>query len=170
MSVAHFFYQFQSLQHPRPSFSSRDFSPSFAVSGAFNTRLQCDAQAFGNQFGQRIGVGQREVECARHILDAHLGGHGAIGDDLRHLVFAIFVYHIINYFLPALIIKVRIDIGHRLPVRIEKSFEQQVVFDRIDIGDADAIGHHTSGGRSPAGTYIYAELAARPDKIATIRK
>src|SRR6202007_1486529 len=66
----------------------------------------------------------------------------------------------------SLTIKTRIDIGHALTVGVEKTLEQQIVFDGIDIRNADTIGHHASGCRAAAGADKYTHIAAGLDKIA----
>ena len=50
--------------------------------------------------------------------------------------------------LPTDVIKVGIDIGHTLTVRIQESLKQQIVFDWINIGDADAVNHSGSCRRA----------------------
>ncbi len=58
------------------------------------------------------------------------------------------------------IIKVHINIRERYTVRIEESFEQQVILDRVDLRDAKTVCHDTSGCRSSSGTYRHSEFAA----------
>ena len=75
------------------------------------------------QFGQCIGFHQWQIHYTCYVFDTHLGGHGTIGNDLRYLVLAIFFHHIIDHFLTAFIIEVRIDIGHRLTIGIQKTLK-----------------------------------------------
>ena len=93
------------------------------------------------QFGNTIGIGQRQLQHAPCIADGRLGGHGTVGDDLRHLVLPVFVDHILDDAVTALVVEVDIDIGQRHTLRIEETLKQQVVLDGIDVGDAQAIGH-----------------------------
>ena len=132
--------------------------------------LQRDARFIRDHLGQRVGFRQRQVHDPGHILDAHLGGHGAVGDDLRHLVAAVFLHDIVDHLLTTFIVEVGIDIGHGLPVGVQETFEQQPVLDRIDVRDADAIGHHTAGGRSATRSDEYAQLPAGLDEIGYDQK
>ena len=98
--------------------ASRTFSRSslpkffFFAQAAFARRAErCSRRfrlmplAFRHQLGQRIGFGQGQVQHPGHVLDAHFGGHGAVGDDLRHLLLAVFLHHVINHLLPALVVE-----------------------------------------------------------------
>ena len=126
---------------------------------------QFNARFIRDKLCQHIGFRQGKIKGSRNILDTHLGRHGAIGDDLSDLISTVFFYYIINYFLPSFIIEVSINIGHRLTVGIKEPFEEQVIFNRIDIGDTNAIGYHTSSSRSPAGPDKHIELTTGTDKI-----
>ena len=44
-----------------------------------------------HQLSQRIGLIQRKIKHTRYVLDAHFGGHSAVGHDLRDLLFAVFL-------------------------------------------------------------------------------
>ena len=75
-----------------------------------------------------------------------------------HLLCSIFICHPLEYTSAAVIVEVDIDIGERNTVGIEKTLEEQVVFDGVDVGDAQAIGHGTAGRRSTTGAYGNIEL------------
>jgi hypothetical protein len=48
---------------------------------------------------------------------------------------------------------------------IQEAFEDQPVPQRIDVGDAEAIGHDRAGGRSPARSDADALLASEADQV-----
>ena len=124
-----------------------------------------DAGLLGHQLGQAVGVGQGQVHHPRGVADAGLGGHGAVGDDLCHLVLPVLVHHIVDHPLPSLVVEVGVDIGHALAVRVQEALEQQVVLDGVDVGDADAVGHGTAGGAAPARAHHHADLPALVDEV-----
>ena len=66
--------------------------------------------------------------------------------------------------------KIDIDIRHLFAFGIEKSLEQQIVLDRIDISDPQTIRRERSGGRAPARTDRNALLAGIFDKIPDDQK
>ena len=86
--------------------------------------------------GQLQGIVQRNVKSGRHQLghgiyfvigyaqhpahvpDGGTGSHGAEGDDLGHMVIAVFAADIVNHFLAAGIAEVHINIGHRHPLGV----------------------------------------------------
>ena len=119
----------------------------------------------GNQLGQGVGVGQRIFHHPRHILDGRFGGHGAIRHDLRHLVAPVFLNHVINHFLPPFIVKVGVNIGHGLAVGIQKPLEKQLVFDRVNVGDADAIRHRRACRRAAPRPQHHTHVSASLDKV-----
>ena len=116
-----------------------------------------------NQFGQlgtdlqRLGEGhvQREGDGLGHLIygsvahahdpahvpDDGLGLHGAEGDDLADVVAAVLPGHIVDDLLTALVAEVDVQIGHTDPLRVQKTLEQQTVFQGIQHGDAQGVGH-----------------------------
>ena len=55
------------------------------------------------------------------------------------VIVTIFFRYVADDFVAALDAKVGVDIWHRLTLRIEESLKQQVVLDRIDVGDAQRV-------------------------------
>ena len=124
--------------------------------------LQCLAVLLGHtvryEARQMIGHGDRHLLDARHVLDHHLGGHGAVGDDVAHTVGAVLILHPFDDACTAVVVEVGIDIGQRDTVGIEKTFEQQIVLDGVNLGDAETVGHSRTGCRTTARTYADAQL------------
>ena len=85
---------------------------------------------------------------------------------MRHLVVSVLVLHPLEHLAASVVVEVGIDIGERDTVGVEKTFEQQVVLDRVDLGDAQAVGDNRSGCRSTAWTYHDAQLVlSRVDEV-----
>ena len=118
-----------------------------------------------DQLGEAVGVAIGDVEHPRHILQHRLGGHAVEGDDLGHLVVAIAAGHVVDHLTTALDAEVGVDIWHRLALGIEEALEQQPVGDRIDVGDAQGIGHQRPGGGAAAGPHRDAALPGEADVI-----
>jgi len=101
-----------------------------------------DARAFRYKLGKPVGFSQRQLLYPTHITYGHFGGHGAEGDDLGHLVLTVFFNHPLEHLLTPVLIKIDINIGEGSPIGIEESFKQEVIFERVDIGDTGTVSHH----------------------------
>ena len=66
------------------------------------------------------------------------------------MVRPVFANHVIQHFAAPLVTKVRIDIRHADAFRIQETFKEQVVFQRIDIRDVQQVGHDAAGGTAAA--------------------
>ena len=76
---------------------------------------------------------------------------GAERNDLSHVVAPVFFGGVTNHLVAVTRVEVHIDIGHRDTVGVQKAFEQQVVFHRVKIGDAQCIGNCTPSRRTSSG-------------------
>ena len=85
---------------------------------------------------------------------------------MSHLVVAVFILHPFQHLAASVVVEVGIDIRKRNTVGVEETFEQQVVLDRVDLGDAKTIGHHRACSRATTRTHHNAKLlAGRVDKV-----
>ena len=71
----------------------------------------------------------------------------------------------IDYLLPPLEAEVHVDIRHGHALRIEEPLEQQVIFDRINIRDFQAVGDDAARRRPSSGTHSYVIFSAIIDII-----
>ncbi len=67
---------------------------------------------FGNHGGKPIALGGGEAQDAGNILHHHPRRHGAEGDDLRNVIRAVFLGHIVNDLLPAFVAEVDVKVRH----------------------------------------------------------
>src|SRR5699024_12612836 len=72
-----------------------------------------------------------QPEHTPDVPGRHLRTESTVGYDVRDVHCAVFIYEVIDNFVPPGIFEVDIYIRHRHTFRIEKTFEQQVVFKRI---------------------------------------
>ena len=98
-----------------------------------------------DQFGETVGIAVGNVEHAGHILQHRLGGHAVEGDDLRHLVVAVALGHVVDHLAPTLDAEVGVNIRHRFAFRVEEPLEQQAIAHRVDVGDPQAVSHQGTG-------------------------
>src|SRR5439155_15348658 len=61
--------------------------------------------------------------------------------------------------------EVDVHVGHRLPAGVEEALEEQVVLDRVDVGDLEAVGDERAGGGAAAGPDLDAVALGEGDEI-----
>ena len=102
--------------------------------------LHLFTEAVRHHSGQAVGLIDRQVVDSRHVLDGTLGEHRAEGDHTGDVILAVGVLDI--FMRQGQILEIDIYIRHRDSVRIQETLEQELVLDRIQVGDSQAIGHH----------------------------
>ena len=90
-----------------------------------------------------------EAEHARRVADALLPLDGLERDDLRDVVGAVPLRRVADHLVPATLVEVHVDVGHRSPGGVQEAFEDQPVAQRIEIGDLQAVRHDRPGRRAP---------------------
>ena len=136
------------------------------LDGVGQIHLHSVGQLVGYCLAQAVAYVERQLLHTGNVLDGVLGGHCAIGYDVRHLVVAVLVLHPLQYFTTTIIVEVGIDIREGDTVGVKKTLEQQVVLYRVYLGDAKTISHHRTGSRSTARPHHHAELvASRVDEV-----
>ncbi|CFE46862.1 Uncharacterised protein [Mycobacterium tuberculosis] len=107
---------------------------------------------------------------SRRILQRRFGFDGAEGDDLRDPVVAPLVGCVAHHLTAAPVVEVDIDVGHRGALGVEEPLEQQTVWNRVDVGDAQRVGDQRAGGRAAAGTHPYARRPRVADQVGDDQK
>ena len=98
----------------------------------------------------RVLLALREPQRAGHV--AHRAA-AAVGDDvgdLRGVVAAVAFVDVLNRLLPQVRFDVDVDVGRPVARRGQEPLEQQLVGDRVDVGDAQRVADRRVGRRSPA--------------------
>ena len=117
------------------------------------------AQAVRDHFRETVGFLYAQVTDARHVLYGAFCRHRSEGDHPRDVVKAIVVLHILVGRVEVL--EVHVYIRHADTVRIEESLEQELVFDRVQIGDPEAVGDYGTGCGATARAHHRAHCACR---------
>ena len=81
------------------------------------------------------------------------------------MVAAVLAIDIVDDLAAAVDAEVNIDIGHADALGIQKSLEEQAVFNGVNIGDAQAIGHHAACGAASARADGYLLTLGIADKV-----
>ena len=87
---------------------------------------------------------------ARGVARGGAGEHLAEGDDLGDAVGAVLVGHVADHALAAAHGEVDVDVRHRHALGVQEALEQQVVAERVDVGDLEAVGDDAAGGAAAA--------------------
>ena len=111
--------------------------------------IQRHPQISGNHLGNGVAQGVGQIQHTPHIPDNTLGSQGTKGDNLHHLVLAVFAHHVVNYLLAPLITKVNINIGHGHALRVQETLKEKIIAHRINVGDSQCVAHNAPGSRPP---------------------
>ncbi len=57
-----------------------------------------------------------------------------------------------DHLAPVPLVEVHVDVGHLPPARVEEPLEDEPVLQRVEVGDAQAVGDDGAGGAPPPGT------------------
>ena len=96
-----------------------------------------------------LEAGLAKVHLGR-VLNGLLGLHRAEGNHLRHLVLTPALGRIGNHFAATAVIEVDIDIGCGRALRVQESLEEEIVLQRVDIGNGQRVGDKRAGRRTTA--------------------
>ena len=96
-----------------------------------------------------VNVAIAHAQRAANVPQRRLGAQCSKGDDLGHAVVAEAVYNVMEHLVPPVVLEVQVDIGHLLAFKVEEPLEDQPVFQRVHVGDAQAIEGHTGSGATP---------------------
>ena len=103
----------------------------------------------GHHPGNAVDVAVPHSQGAPHVSKGRLGAQSAECDDLGHPVVAVTVDYVVQHLVPAVVLKVQVDVGHLLAFHVEEAFEHQLVLQRVYVGDAQAIQRDAGGGAAP---------------------
>ena len=105
-----------------------------------------------HRLGDLVADGVREAEHPRRVAHRVAGLDRAERDDLGDVVAAVALGGVADHLVPVAGVEVHVDVGHRDAARVEEALEQQVVADRVEVGDPQRVGDGAPGGRAAAGT------------------
>ena len=101
------------------------------------------------RLGQPIDPLERKAERLRHL--AH-GIAGSIRDDRADhggVIGAVLVVQVLDHLLAPVDVEVDVDVGQRARL-VDEALEEELVLDRVDLGDPQAVGHDRVAGAPPS--------------------
>jgi len=115
--------------------------------------LERDVENVGDELRDPVDFPVGHVQGAPHVTDDGLRLHLPEGDDLRHAVAAVFRRDVADDLVAAFHAEIGVDVGHALAIGVQKSFEEQAVADRVDLGDPDGVGHEAARRGAASGSH-----------------
>ena len=107
-----------------------------------------------HELGELVDLAVRHFQHAADIANDAPRQKRTEGDDLRDLLLAVALLHVIDDALAPVDAEIDVEIGHRHAFGIQEALEQQAEPQRIEIGDRERIGDKRARTRT----------AARPDR------
>jgi hypothetical protein len=121
------------------------------LGGLVDGGLELDVELVGDHLGQAVGLGVGQVVHARDVADDHLGAEGAVGDDVGHAVVAVFLADVVDDLAAAAHAEVDVEVRRRHALGVQEALEEQLEAERVEVGDAEQVGHDAAGARAAAG-------------------
>ncbi len=97
---------------------------------------QIKRDQLGDTIHHAVGVTLYTSDITHH----RLGVHSPVGDDLRDPVDTIGLGHVADHLVTSVHAEVDIEVGHGDTLRVEEALEQQLILQRIEVGDQQGIG------------------------------
>ena len=132
--------------------------------GIVQRYMQCTRPA-GHQLGDHIHLRIGNVQRTAYIPNGGAGRHRAKGNDLCHMVIAVFAPDIVHHFTAPQIPEVHINIGHGHTLRIQKALKIKVELHGINVRNMQAIGHHAACRAAAAGAHGNTRAFGIADKV-----
>ena len=103
-----------------------------------------------HRLGDPVGVGVGDVHDPGHVAHHRPRLHRAESDDLGDVGAAVLLGDVLDDLAAPPLAEVDVDVGQRHALGVQEALEDQVVLDRIDVGDPQAVGDEAAGGRPAA--------------------
>ena len=118
-----------------------------------------------DEFGHLVAEVVAQVEHAPYVAHHRARGHGAECDNLRHTVLAVLAPHVVDDLVAPVLAEVDVEVRHRHALRIEEALEQQVVGNRVEVGDAERVGHQRARTGAAPGSDRHAVVPRPVDEV-----
>ena len=106
-----------------------------------------------HHLAQPVDQAEGHLQHAANITKGGAGLQLTEGNDLRHLVVAVFLLHVADHLVPLVLAEVNIEVGHGDPLRVQEPFKQQSEPQWVQIGDLQGPGNDGARARTAAWSY-----------------
>ena len=119
----------------------------------------------GDLLGETIAASVVEAEHASRVARRRPRRHLAEGDYLGNRLAAVFLADVADHPLAPAHREVDVDVGHRFAARVEEALEQQIVGQRVEVGDVERVGDDRARRRAAARADRDAVLLGVADEV-----
>ena len=84
---------------------------------------------------------------------------------MRYVIDTVMILYILDYAITSIIVEIHVDIRHGYSFRVKETLEQEVVLDRVQVGDTQAVSHCGTSGGTTSGSYGNAVCTSRGDVV-----
>ena len=127
--------------------------------------FQRDVECVRDELRDLVHLGIGDVQYPAYVPDHSLGHHRAVCDDLRYVVLAVLLDHVLEDFIAPVHAEVDVDIRHADTFGVQEPFEQEVVRQGIEVRDPETVGNEASCCRAAAGTHRNAVFLGIADEV-----
>ena len=104
------------------------------------------ARAGGDQLRAAVHLALLDPQRSGYVPECGAGLQGPERDDLTDRFTAVALAHVLDDLAAPLEAEVEVDIGHRDPLGVQEPLEQEVEFERVDLGDAQRVSDERARG------------------------
>ncbi|QYU67449.1 DUF3857 and transglutaminase domain-containing protein [Leptolyngbya sp. 15MV] len=104
-----------------------------------------------NEGGDAVHLPIGQAHDAADIPHRRLGLKLAEGDDLRDAVGAVFLHHVADHLVAAVLAEIDVEIRHGDAFGVQEAFEEKAEAQRVEIGDQQRPGRDGAGAGAAAG-------------------
>ena len=121
-------------------------------------------------FCHRLDNGKGNAKNAGNIFQNRTRRERAKGDDLRDRFFAVFLSNIVDNLLTLVVGEIDVDIRHTNAVRVKKTFEEQIVLQRVDACNSQGIRNNAPGSAPASRSNHHPHFTSSANKIGDDQK
>ena len=101
-----------------------------------------------DRLGHPVHLAIAHPQDTAHIADGSPRRHRAEGDDLRDVIGTVLLGHVLDDLAAPVVGEVHVNVGHAQALVMQEPLEHDVVFERVNVGDAQAVDNDAAGHRS----------------------
>ena len=137
-------------------------------------RVERLPRPLGDQLRDPVDRAVRDLEHTPCVAHRRAGSHRPERDDLRDAVATVLLRDVVDHAVAPVDREVDVHVRHRLAPRVEEALEEQVVADRVDVGDLEAVRGERAGGaaasRADRDPVLVREADEVPDDQEVVRE
>ena len=131
----------------------------------FKRFCQRHARIGRHQLRNTIDKPVRVAQHAANVADNRLRRHRTERNNLRYRITAVHIGDVLDHLVAFLHAEVDVKVGHGNTFRVKETFEQQVEFQRIEVGNFKRIGHKRACTGATSRSDRYAVILRPLDKL-----